>query len=377
MVNKATIEKHDNQIFLAVRDYLTSYVTFPDPVYSDVCALWAIGTHLFRRFDSFGYLVITASTKRAGKSVLAELLSFISHDGKIGTSMTASVLRRLVGRGATVFFDEAESLNSEAASSVREYLNIGYRAGQSVFMPGIGPDDVIEYPAYSPKCFILIGDPNDTLRDRSIAIEMRRATAPKIYRRSEAVSCADTLQGGKADDKGNTPLTYALETITADDMLTYDDAYNFLDARSAEIWSPILALARVLAPSRMDAILACAADVDSVKQTAEKKSFRKVRESAEHAATDESFRERALRDLASVFHDHERAIHTETALVRMKAIITSPWRTYQGSGLTAVTLSDLLATFCASKSIKINGKVKRGFQKADILQGMKTIEGAK
>src|SRR5262245_21776386 len=117
-------------LFLRIREFLTSRVSFSDPRFADICALWAMGTHVYRRFDSFGYLVITASTKRAGKSVLAELLSLVSHDAKMGTSMTASVMRRLVSKGSCLFFDEAESLNSEAASTMREFLNVGYRAGQ-------------------------------------------------------------------------------------------------------------------------------------------------------------------------------------------------------------------------------------------------------
>jgi hypothetical protein len=286
--------------------------------------------------------------------------------------MTASVLRRLVGRGSSVFFDEAESLNSEAASSVREYLNVGYRAGQSVFMPGTGPDEVIEYPAYSPKCFILIGDPNDTLRDRSISIEMRRSHAPKIYRRGEAFAAAQTIHG-KVSESGDSELTKRIESATEDAIMTYDEAYDFLDARSAEIWSPIFALARVLAPSRLQEIIACAATVDAIKQTAEKKSFRKIREDSEHAATDSAFRDRAMRDLASVLHEHEKAIFTDTAIERMKAIVTGPWRGYKGSGLTPVMLSDLLATFCATKTIRIGGKVKRGFNRADILNGVKAL----
>src|SRR5688572_28680121 len=133
---KSTRTNH--QSFILIREFLKTYINFPNPVYADICALWALGTHVFDRFDTFGYMVITASVRRAGKTTLAELVSFVSASPAFGTSMTASIMRRLIAKGSTMFFDEAESLNSEAASAQREYLNAGNRRGGMVYMPGAG-----------------------------------------------------------------------------------------------------------------------------------------------------------------------------------------------------------------------------------------------
>lgn len=358
----------DNQAFLRIRDFLSSYIVFPNPVFADICALWVIGTHVYKRFDSFGYLVITATTKRAGKTILAELMAMLSRDAKNGTSMTASVMRRLVSKGSTLFFDEAESLNSEAASAQREYLNIGYRAGQSVFMPGNGPDEVIEYPAYGPKCFILIGDVNDTLRDRSITVELRRAIASKKYRRSEAEREAEQIQGQRGNND-QTELTNYFENQLGEDFDAYD-AYDALEGREAEIWTAILTLASRFAPSRLDAIIRTAVDLSAIKQTTEKRRFSEIRREAEKAAGDSAYSERAMRDLSSVFHQGEKTLSSEAAIERMKQIATAPWRTYKGTGLTAVLLSDLLSVFGVNtRSVKIKGKVVRGFQRADVVAG--------
>lgn len=354
----------NHRTFVAIRTFLASYIAFPKPVYADICALWAIGTHVYDRFDAFGYLVITASTKRAGKSILADLLAMASRDAKNGTSMTASVMRRLVSKGATLFFDEAESLNSESASAVREYLNIGYRAGQSVFMPGNGPDEVIEYPAYSPKCFILIGDVNDTLRDRSIPIELMRAKAPKPYKRSEAEATAREIQQG---------LTEAIAHVMehAEDV----DAYDYLEGRDAEVWSAILTLAHAFAPETFDDIVRCAVDLSALKATTEKRRFSEIRREAEKKAGDDAFGERAMRDLASVLTANDKqGLHSETAIERMKSIATAPWRTYKGTGLTPVLLSDLIDVYGAkTKSIKIGKVVKRGYTRESIAAGMRKL----
>jgi hypothetical protein len=373
---RAIMVKHttpDNATFTGIRDFLTTYITFAHPVQADICALWVIGTHiLHHRFDSYGYLCINAATKRAGKSVLAELMAMVSRDGVIGTSITAAVMRRLVARKATLFFDESESLNSEASSTVREFLNVGYRVGQNVFMPGEG-DEVLEYPAYGGKCVVLIGDPNDTLRDRSITITLRRApltTARKIYRHSEAMEHASILVGTINKESHDSQLTRTVEAFTDDVDLTYDDAYEFLDSRTAETFTPIFALARLYCPLRLESIIAYAVDIDSLKQSTTGKSYRVIREEHEANASDASFRERAMRDLASVIHDAERAIYTDVAIARMKDIATGPWRTYKGNGLTPTMLSDLLSTLVNTKSVKLHGKTKRGFQRVDILNGL-------
>lgn len=374
MVKQAT----DNSVFTSIRSFLTTYVTFPNPLQADICTLWVIGSHiLHHRFDSFGYLCINASTKRAGKSVLAELLSMVARDGVIGTSITAAVMRRLVARKATLFFDESESLNSEASSTVREFLNVGYRVGQCVFMPGEG-DEVIEYPAYGGKVVVMIGDPNDTLRDRSITITLERAAKTedrKIYRHSEAMEHAKIIVGTIDKESHDSQLTRSIESITEDYALTYDEAYDFLDSRSAETWSPIFSLAQVFCPSRMDSLIAAATDIDSLKQSTSGKSFRAIREESEANASDESFKEKAIQDLMSVFSHNERAMFTDVAIEQMKSIPTSPWRTYKGEGLTAVTLSDLLSTFCKTRSVKIGGKTKRGFQRTDVMNGFEKMGG--
>jgi len=320
---------------------------------------------VYKRFDAFPYLVITASTKRAGKSQLAGLLAKVSRDAKSGTSMTASVMRRLVAQGSTLFFDEAESLNSESASAVREYLNVGYRAGQSVFMPGQGPDDVIEYPAYSPKSFILIGDVNDTLRDRSIIIELKRsATQTKIFRNTDADAEAKAI-GISAPD---------IDRILDLDPVIDIDPYEFLDGREAEIWSPLFEIAQSYCPDCIVSLVRAAVDMGTLKQTTDKRRFSEIRADAEKRSTDAAFAERVMSDVVKVFQStNRRAMFTDEILIALKAIDIAPWRTYRGEGLTAVMLSDLLSVFGVStKWVKINGKSKRGLQRADVERGAVT-----
>ena len=77
-------------LFHRVRQFLTHYMTFSVDSYADICSLWAIGSHCFKSFDAYPYLVITAATKRSGKTRLAELLAMVSYNAKSFAAMTPS-----------------------------------------------------------------------------------------------------------------------------------------------------------------------------------------------------------------------------------------------------------------------------------------------
>lgn len=353
----------DRTLFHKIRQFLTHYMTFPVDTYADICSLWAIGTHVFRSFDAYPYLVITAATKRSGKTRLAELLAMVSYTPKAFAAMTPSTMFHAIGEGATIFFDEAEELSSESAGVMRSVLNVGYRRGQTV--PRMAGSEVQEFNVYCPKAFILIGDVHDTLRDRSIVVEMVRTTPPNIFRFMEASERA------KAAIEG-----FDVETLQAwcDNGNTKIDPYSFLEGREAEIWTPILALAEFYRVD-LNRISGCAADMASIKASTDSKRFTALRQSAEKKASQDSFNTQAIKDLAAVIEGH-KAIHTETAIEKMKAIPTSPWRTYKGDGLSAVMLSDLVSPFgVTSRNIRIGSSVKRGFDAKNVTAGLAKMGG--
>ncbi len=55
-----------------VENYLKRYVSFVDGANAFALALWVAGTHVYEVFDAYGYLTITAGTKRAGKTRLMD-----------------------------------------------------------------------------------------------------------------------------------------------------------------------------------------------------------------------------------------------------------------------------------------------------------------
>src|SRR3970282_1076525 len=129
-------------LLTAVEVMLSRYVTFASDDYRFACALWTVGTFLWESsFDAYPYLVITADTKRSGKTRLAEVMSFMSHNGRMMTAVTPAALMRIIrDEKATVFIDEAESMSSESTSVMRQLMNVGYRRGQTISRVNPGRD---------------------------------------------------------------------------------------------------------------------------------------------------------------------------------------------------------------------------------------------
>ena len=131
------------------------------------------------------YLAITSPTKRCGKTRLAEIVELLSANGFRTVSATSAAMFRTIQAHAlkkqtiTLIIDEAETLGtkSEAAETVREILNAGYRRGQYVLRCEKSSNDSYEpkrFSTYCPKVIVLIGALQDTIADRCIPIRMRR-----------------------------------------------------------------------------------------------------------------------------------------------------------------------------------------------------------
>jgi phage N-6-adenine-methyltransferase len=175
-----------------IESYITRYISVTDRSVAFPLALWTVGTHLYEVFDAYGYLTITAATKRAGKTRLMELLSFIAARAHHSADITPAALFAMVeSEKPTLMMDEAERF-AASQKDFRAIINSGYRRGGTVTRRQ-GPA-VRHYKVYCPKVFVLIGDLFDSLRDRSIIINLRRAHAPHRFIYAEARSEGNALR---------------------------------------------------------------------------------------------------------------------------------------------------------------------------------------
>lgn len=349
-----------------IEQFITKHVIFRDSTYSLPMALWVIGTFMFPDFDAFPYLVITADTKRAGKTRCAEMLSFCCSNPSFSAAMTpAAMFQEIEESQPTIFWDEAEVLNSEAATVLRQVLNAGYRKGSTVKRTA-GKTGVREYKTYCPKCFILIGDVNDTLRDRSIVLRMRRAEMNELQTRFVYTMVKDDGAALRAE------IAVVVDEMRFQIAERYQNfvGIEFLSDRDEEIWTPLFVLCESLAAHRTAELRRTAIDM-SMEKTVEARRMIELKSEEAKEQFDE-FSYRLLGDLLAVM-DGQKAISTADAIAKLRAIDTAPWRKYKGEGITMFNISDMLSPF-GVKPVNIrfgtgreNSQVKKGYKRADLV----------
>lgn len=337
-----------------IEAFLRSYLSFPDDRYYIPLALFAILQHCwYDCFDEVPYLSVSAMVKSAGKTRVLELLQFLGGDGKavlLDGSVTLAALYTETDEKKVVLIDESERLQNPH-STFRPILNGGYRSGQTLKRK-IG-SEIKSFSIFCPKVFAQIGDVHDSLRDRCIVVEMQRTMSGsrmeyvRQFAKEEATDIAHAIEEA---------LEGRVSEIR-DAYLNYHNLYptlGFLPDRDRELWKPLFALCQVFAPDQIHDLERSAADIAALK-TVPPRRFEHLKGEEEKARKLE-YAERLLRDVQSVVGDRER-ITTADLLKGLRDIGTSPWRTYEGTGITDISLAALLKPFGVEpKTIRVRPK---------------------
>lgn len=362
-----------NELIAKLEGFVSKYATLAHDYYLLPLVLWIAATHSWESFDCIPYLVITAYVKRAGKTRLMELAQMLSANGRTFSAASApSMFRALEENKPTMFIDEAEKLNQEN-NPAREFLNKGYKRGQTITR--VSGNEVIDFECFCPKCFVLIGDVYDTLRDRSIVVTMRR--------RSPIEAANETKFRKALVDVEAKELRETLHNFITEHQGEIEDAYlnlgtlDFLNDRDEEIWSPLFALCKVLAPNRYAELVKAAVDI-ATEKTAERRSYHELLDAEEKKANDAEASILLLRDML-VLTEGKKAIASSELIDRLKEIPTSPWRTFRGTGLTQNDAANLLDQMnLHPKPVRVNDGSKKGtFAKASAERNRNVFRGYK
>lgn len=307
-----------------LREYIQDYCHFEDRSIIRPLALWIAGTYIYDVFDSYPYLTITAKTKRSGKTRLSELIGFTCNTPMVVAGASAPALYRAVkDMKPTIIWDEAEKLSSESASLIRMFLNVGYRKGQTIPRAD-GKYGIVQWPTYCPKVFVLIGTVYDTLKDRSIVVNMQRLP--------EGQQLKDfRYENAKAE--GN-EIGEQLKALVSEHVEDVNKAYDtgsigFLTDRDAEIWRSIFAIDRTIGDKETKGTVSLtrtAVDV-STEKTLPVRTYA-MSADAEQQAERESYARRLLHDML-VITKGRKSISSADAVKTLKNIDTAPWRVYR------------------------------------------------
>lgn len=354
--------------------FLESYIVFPNEHMSIVAALWVLNTWWFRAFDATAYVAVTAATKRAGKTTLLELLSFLSHKAeRIGKATRVDTLYSVMDvykSDCVLLFDEAEGLSASTANTMRAMMNAGYRVGEYVWRKLNGTP--VKLGCYCPKAFALIGDPTETLRDRCILFVMRRANAPKPYRPSTAEREAQPIVGmieafRKSIEGKSIPIV----------------APEWTENRDQEIWESLWSLALFIGDDAFVARVRRAGEFLIAGKSAEIKRFTSLeaQREEEEEIDAQTWGERLIRDVAAVFGSGEAFLFTSVLIERLRKH-SGTWDNYKGVGITANDVAKLLSPFGVKPSVSrmVRGKgaskapMGNGYSRATVFASVPSVK---
>ena len=229
--------------------FLRRYVVVAEHEYLAV-ALWIVHTHAIDAADTTPYLVATGPERRCGKTRLLEVLSLVVRQPTMTVNTSDAALFRLIAlEQPTLLLDETDTIFGyrvkHERESLRGIINGGYRRGSVVMRcEGDGSNQqVVSFATFCPKALAGIGSLPDTIRDRSLVIEMRRSRPGEKTERlrmnrppAEAATLKTRIEQWVASH---------LEDLTVSEPVLPDG----LNDRAQDVCEPLLAIADLADPS--------------------------------------------------------------------------------------------------------------------------------
>lgn len=301
-----------------IEAFFRRHVILPSEEFFVALTLWVLFAWAHDSFMVSPILVITAPTKRSGKSVLLEAVSALVPRPVAASDSTAAGIFRGIARGdvPTILLDEADTYLPRSAQ-LRGLLNSGHLRSMANVLRADG-----RWSTWAPKAIAMIGLPPGTILDRAVVIPMQRKPHHEVVEKLRSDRLASIDIG---------PVAAKWAAYNEEALSTADpDVPGDLNDRQADSWRPLLAVADQLGgswPSRARD----AAMVVSRFQT----------------DADDDLPVQLLADLSHIFdRTHADRIASPRLVRGLVEMPERPWATYaHGKPLTELQLSMLLRPF--------------------------------
>jgi hypothetical protein len=205
-------------------------------------ALWVAASYCFDIFHIFPRLLVTAPTKRAGKSTLMGVVRELVNRPLAAINIApAAMFRTIDVARPTLLLDEADSFIRDN-EALRGILNGGHeRSGTVIRTVETGRKGDYRprtFSVFSPIALAAIGRLHGTIEDRSIVINLQRR------RRDELVDSFRAARVGDLNVLGRKIARFVTDNgvtlMNADPVMP-----DVLFSRDADNWMPLLAIADV------------------------------------------------------------------------------------------------------------------------------------
>lgn len=318
-----------------------------------VLALWAIHTHCVEVFRQTPFLAVTSPERECGKSRLLEVLELlVARPWMITQPSEAVIFRKINAEMPTLLLDEVDTIFSPKTAQYHEglrgILDEGHRRHGKV--PRYIGDQVVDFKVYCPKVLAGIGTLPDTITGRSIPIRLQRRT------RDEPIERFITWSIGPGATALRDQIAAWAQANKTRLSRMHPRMPEELSDRMQEGCEPLVAIA------------------DRLGVGAEARAALVELLTGERVDTHDTMRVRLLRDIKSIFEQHDdisgkrvRGIRTTTLLQELHGIEEGGWDHYYGRRLEAKDLADLVRHYeVHPKPIKLKGETHKGYRRDDL-----------
>ncbi|MCY4355083.1 MAG: DUF3631 domain-containing protein [Truepera sp.] len=329
------------------------YIHLPSTA-ADTIALWIVHTHFHTHLEVSTFLNLTSATKRCGKSLLLEILAELVYrplplSGRI---TSAALFRTIELHAPTLLLDEADTFFGKD-DELRGVVNGSQRRELAYVLRCVGEEhEPRKFVTWCPKAIAGIGKLPDTVRDRSLVLNLERrpANAPALPRWRDR-------DRGAIEELQRQLLRWVTDNreaiLAARASVSYPPG---LHDRARDAWESLLAIANIArgewAGQDGRAWAAC--------------------EALRLNETDETgVREQLLADLRVIFEEagNPETLSTQEILDELHQLEARPWSEWGRSNrpLSPQGLSRLLAPFKVKPgNQRSGGRQSKGYRREDL-----------
>ena len=231
-------------IIEAVCAFLRRYVVFQNAEQPIAVALWVAHSWALQAFDYTPYIHVASPEKQCGKTRLLDCLEVLTPKPWRAILPSEAVLFREIEKDApTLLLDELDAVftnsKDDRNEALRALLNAGFERKATIPRCVGQNQEVKHFAVFCAKALAGIGKLPDTVRDRSIPIQLaRRSRDEKVerFRKREAWAATETLRDALLAWSGNAATLDILREARPNVPETLSD-------RQADICEPLLAIA--------------------------------------------------------------------------------------------------------------------------------------
>ena len=313
-------------------------VILPDGA-AEAITLWILLTYCHTAFNVLPLLGIVSPTKRCGKTTLIEILQGLTNKGLAASNLTPAAAFRTIDKySPTLLIDEADTFLKDN-DELRGIINSGHTR-TSAFVIRVEGDnyDPVKFSTWGPKAIGMIGSLPDTLKDRSIVINLaRKMPGEKIVKTGLdfAENCMNTRSMCRrwADDN--------IATLK-NSSVTVPPSGN---DRADDNWYPLFAIANAIGGDWPE-------------------KFKKSMQQFVSVSDDDAINIKLLSDIRHIFEENSFIkIFSRDLVEQLNLLPESPWADWnRGKGLTTNAMSRQLKPFgVTSKSTRIGNETAKGY----------------